>query len=658
MKAGVSGISRVAIVVIIIVIIVVAGVGALTLSGAKSTTTTSPPTSSVVSSSSAVTSSAMSSTPSTSSSSATSTASQTSPNNQTLSIDSDNWPLGSINQLLAFSASVYPDWAAFTDFQPLVDLNVTAEFPGGAIQFLPDLAQNWTVSANGSLYTFNLRQNVNFTNGDPLNAYEVWASFYAAYYLSGNASSWYNGYLVFNMNPVEFGPATQTLLNQSGGLNNPSPQALAVMENSSWPIYVVNQTTINFQLVNSFPWFLGTLPSLIGQVYDVNFVLQHGGFGTPTSINTYFNLNPIPGTGPYYISDVANEQYVEFTQNPNYWGKNLTAAQIAANPLISPGQAKNVILYAKTDDSVRYLDLSTGAVQISNIGPGNWQTILGNPQKYSYLSMPSDSGLVAAETLNTQLYPTNITDVRLAIVHAVNMTDVIAKSYLAGTQIVGPEYPAWPQFYDLGNFTPYSYNLTLARQYLAEAGFPNGTGLPPINYTIDTCSYCATRAEVIESDLQQIGITVTINQLTGDNWCAIACQSYSGYESELGAVGNIEDIGGNNWGPTFLSPAEYWVAFVSNTSAYGDTALWATPTSNGCAASFFNGSSIATIQSICGQAQSELQASGAYFGWVSLKYFHGASSTAWLNSDIKSVYFDPLWTGITTDPVFNTVEFA
>ena len=559
---------------------------------------------------------------------------------------------------MAYSASVYPDWAAFTDFQPLVDVNVSAEFPGGAIQFLPDLAQNWTVSANGSLYTFNLRQNISFTNGDPLNAYEVWTVFYGAYYLSGNASSWYNGYLLFNMNPVEFGPATINLINESGGLNNPTPAALAVMENSSWPIYVVNQNTIDFQLMNPFPWFLGTIPSLIGQIYDANFVMDHGGFGTPTSINDYFNLIPIPGTGPYYISNVANQQYVEFTQNQGYWGRNLSASVIASNPLLSPGEAKSVILYAKTDDSVRYLDLSTGAVQISNIGPGNWEQILTDPGKYSYLSMPSDAGLVAAETLNTQLYPTNITDVRLAIVHAINMTDVIAKSYGAGTQFIGPEYPAWPQFYDLGNFTPYSYNLTLASQYLAEAGFPNGTGLPTLTYVVDSCGYCSLRAEVIQGDLAQIGISVSITIMTGDNWCAIACQSFSGYETELTQIGNIEDVGGNNWGPTFLSPAEYWVAFASNVSAYGDTALYATQTSDACASSFFNGSSTSTIQSICGQAQAELYNSGAYFGWTVLEYFHGASSTAWLNSEIKSVYFDPFWTGITTDPVFNTVTFV
>jgi peptide/nickel transport system substrate-binding protein len=579
-------------------------------------------------------------------------------NDQTLSIDAQNWPLGGLNQLLAFSASIYSDWAAFTDFQPLVDVNVTAEFPGGAITFLPDLAQNWTVSANGTIYTFNLRPNINFTNGDPLNAYDVWTVYYGAYYLSGNASSWYNGYLLFNMTNSDFGPATVALINESQGLNNPTPQAQAVMENSSWPIYVVNQDTIAFHLINPFPWFLGTIPSLIGQIYDVNWVMDHGGFGTPTSVNNYFTLNPIPGTGPYYVSDVANEQYVEFTRNPNYWGRSLPASVIQGNPLISPGQAKNVILYAKEDDSVRYLDLSTGAVQIANIGPGNWEQILLDPQKYDYLSMPSDSGLVAAETLNTELYPTNITDVRLAIVHAINMTDVIAKSYGAGTQFVGPEYPAWPQFYDLGNYTPYSYNLTEASNYLAQAGFPNGTGLPSLTYIITSCSYCTTRAEVIQGDLQQIGINVVITQLTGPNWCAIACQSFDGYASELTQVGNIEDIGGNNWGPTFLSPAEYWVAFASNTSAYGDTALFATPASNGCAASFFNGSSTSTIQSICGQAQTQLYDSGAYFGWTSLKYFHGASSSAWLSSEIKNVYFDPFWTGITVDPIFNTVTFV
>ena len=49
---------------------------------------------------------------------------------------------------------------------------------------------NWTVSSDGRTYTFNLRQNVSFSNGDQLNAYQVWLQMYATYYLTGNSSGW------------------------------------------------------------------------------------------------------------------------------------------------------------------------------------------------------------------------------------------------------------------------------------------------------------------------------------------------------------------------------------------------------------------------------------------------------------------------------------
>ena len=57
---------------------------------------------------------------------------------------------------------------------------------------------------------------------------------------------------------------------------------------------------------------------------DMQYVFDHGGLGTPTAYNPYFNQNPIPGTGPYEITQVSELNYVKFQQNPNYWGDNLS----------------------------------------------------------------------------------------------------------------------------------------------------------------------------------------------------------------------------------------------------------------------------------------------------------------------------------------------
>ena len=164
----------------------------------------------------------------------------------------------------------------------MVDVNLGAEYGQGVIQYLPGLASNWTINSASTYYNFTLRQNVNFSNGDPFNVYQYWMEMYGFYYLSGNSSAWMESYDIFNMTGVHFGPDTIALINQSG-LINPSPQALAIMENSSWPIYVTGPNTIVFHLQSPFIYFLGIMVAYSGMVFDTQWVMDHGGFGTPTS---------------------------------------------------------------------------------------------------------------------------------------------------------------------------------------------------------------------------------------------------------------------------------------------------------------------------------------------------------------------------------------
>ncbi|HYB04005.1 MAG TPA: ABC transporter substrate-binding protein, partial [Nitrososphaerales archaeon] len=104
-----------------------------------------------------------------------------------------------MNQLNALGEIPYPNWLTYTVYQSLVTANGSALYDQGAVQPLPMLAQNWTVSPDGRTYTFNLRQGVNFSDGNPLNAYQVWGEVYGFYYLSFNSSSWMLSYNVFNM---------------------------------------------------------------------------------------------------------------------------------------------------------------------------------------------------------------------------------------------------------------------------------------------------------------------------------------------------------------------------------------------------------------------------------------------------------------------------
>ncbi len=116
-------------------------------------------------------------------------------------------------------------------------------------------------------------------------------------------------------------------------------------------------------MAHPFQWFLGTIVGEVGLFGDVQWVFQHGGFGTPAAVNSYFGTNPMPETGPYVVTNVSPNSYVSFTQSSNYWGTNLSSTQIAADKYLDPGHVKNVVIYTKGDDLTRYVDLSSGAVR-------------------------------------------------------------------------------------------------------------------------------------------------------------------------------------------------------------------------------------------------------------------------------------------------------
>lgn len=649
--------SRVILAVVVVIIIIVAAVGVVlvTTKSTTTTTTSSSTTAPPVTSTSAppVTTSISSATSVITSTSSTSLVSSAS--NNTIVLDDAFWPVDDFNELWAWGGIPYPSWGLDAMYQPLVNINETAEYNSGVIQYLPGLADSWTVSPNATTYTFNLRSGINFSNGDPFNAYEVWTQMYLLYYLSGNSSSWLVSYAVFNMSPVVFGPATIAILNQSS-LANPSQSALNIMENTSWPIYVTGPNQIVFQLAAPFQYFLGLLLVTAGIIFDSQYVFDHGGPGNSTSINVYFNTNPIPGTGPYEISHIAEDSYVVYTQNPTYWGNSLTPAQIQADPFLDPGHAKNVVIYYKSDDVARYTDISTGKAQIAIIESEDWNSIISNPTMYSYYHVPKYSALEALFSLDTNLYPTNITDVRLAIVHAINYTDLINKAFLGqGQELVPPEYPIYGQYYNLGNLTPYQYNTTLAKQYLASA---NLTGTPTITYySSSTTIWQGIAGQVIQSDLAQIGITVNL-----------VTQPYAQCEAQQGAYAfnlglnssnsyNIELPGCGPWGPSELTPADAWVDFASNRSGIGNTAVYSNPIVENGINAFFDSQNTTYIQSQMKAAQLQLY-NDAPLITIGLGLWIVDGSLAWQNGVIKSFLVDPLTTGTDTMPILNTITLG
>jgi ABC-type transport system substrate-binding protein len=359
------------------------------------------------------------------------------------------------------------------------------------------------------------------------------------------------------------------------------------------------------------------------------------------------------------VTKVSENAYVQFAQNPNYWGKNLTAAQIAQQEIFDPGHAATVVVNYKSDDLVRYSDLQSGAAQISEIEASDWSSVTSNSQ-YQYFTNPAWNGEVALLGLNPNLYPTNITAVRQAIVHAINYTQLSISAYQGNLHpYVGPEYPAWSQFYDLGGFQPYQYNVTLAEQILSNAGI-NTAKFPVFDLDEQSgCQDCLNAAQVIQADLSAIGIQVDI-QIQSTAAYYVPYGTYSTNVANAAEIGQLAFVNsGFGWGPATVTPADYWVTFVSNTSLWGDWPGYSNPTVQACVNSFTSTNNITEIQALCTKAQAQIytDAPYAWLGTFGLWLPYGGS-LVWKQGTIKSFLVDPVWTGQSTDPIFNTVTFG
>ncbi len=578
----------------------------------------------------------------------------------TLTIDDVFWPSGDLNQLQALGEIPYPNWLTYTVYQPMITVDPSALYNQGTLKFVPALADWWTQSSDGTTYTFHLRPNVNFSDGNPLNAYQVWAEMYGFYYLSGNNTSFLESYNVFDFSHVTFGPATIRTLNQSG-LIHPSAAVLTMMQNSNWPIYATNSTNIVFHLKAPFNYFLGTLVVYIGLVFDTQWLLDHGGWGTPAQYNSYFNQHPIPGTGPYTVTQVQENSFVKFQQNPNYWGNSLSAAQIATDPYLDPGHAKTVVVNANFDDVSRFTDLSTGKAQIAGILSQDYGQITGNPSTYGTFLFPDKAAVFVGIPMNTHRSPTNITAVRQAIVRAINYTDISQKVFFGGlSPMIGPEYPIFSQFYALGGVQPYQYNLTAARNILAKAGIDPHT-LPAMEFrVVQGCDYCNTAAQVVTNDLQQLGFKVNIIVTPSTSYAyplTGGTESYSSALSVSQSIAQLTWFGTGTFAPAADTPADNWLLSVNNQTASNNWAIYYNPTVQKCVNGFTTISDTTQLVNICTAAYQQVYNDAPYVWLGTIKPFFGAGSLAWQKSVVSGFYVDPVFSGQSSTAVFNTVTF-
>ena len=405
------------------------------------------------------------------------------------------------------------------------------------------LAQSWTTSSDGMTYTFTLRPQVTFSNGDPFNAYVVWFSIYRTLVMN-QAPAWILGQNFAAGNGVDFN-ITDTILN-SINYASPTQKDLNYMTYPNQSVQVVNANELIFHLGYGYngnaPYsaLLATLTTPIAMAVDPLVVEANGGV-VADEPNNYMETHAL-GTSFYELRSWVQGQSITLVRNQNYWGANVPDSD--RNYAIQPAVLDTINFYYKPA-STMIADLSSNFAQMV-IASSSQYNVLKQIQGVTTSILPTEFGssqnIFFVYMDQAAFAPFQDVRVREAIANAIDYKSIIhtVLNDLA-TQWIGPVPPGFP-YYNQSTIglQPYSYDPAKAANLLAAAGYkatlPDGTQLnnggqtfPSVNFLYDADSATQSQAsEIISTELHSIGINVVLAPLTFQQYSNIVTTTENG----------------------------------------------------------------------------------------------------------------------------------
>ncbi len=155
------------------------------------------------------------------------------------------------------------------------------------LKVVPDLAERWEVSEDGTAYTFHLRPNAKFHDGRPVTAQDIQYSLERA------------------ADPATQSPTAATYLGDIVGVND----KLSGKAKTIGGLQVVDDRTIRLTIDAPKTYFLSKLAHPVAAVVDKTNVERDGANWT-TKPN---------GTGPYKLKEYAAKQRLVLERNDNFY---------------------------------------------------------------------------------------------------------------------------------------------------------------------------------------------------------------------------------------------------------------------------------------------------------------------------------------------------
>jgi len=301
------------------------------------------------------------------------------------------------------SGQLTPFWVLYAIHDALVK-----PMPGNLMS--PSLAESWTVSPDGRVYEFKLREGLKFHNGDPFTAEDVKFSFHRA-------------------------KGSKMLHDRVREVTVVSPSRVRFTLGEPWPDFMA---------------FYGTMVSGAGWIVPKKYVEQVGNDG--------FKRHPI-GLGPYkFVSHTPGIELV-MEANESYWRKMPSVKRLVFKSV--PESTTRLAMLKRGEVDVAYL-LEVPQAQEVKKDPNLRLAFSGGIATFFFDFLEQwDPKSPWADRR-----------VRLAANYAIDRQALSEAETLGASKPAGNHVPRTFEF--ALPLEPYPYDPAKAKQLLAEAGHPNG----------------------------------------------------------------------------------------------------------------------------------------------------------------------------------------
>lgn len=364
--------------------------------------------------------------------------------------------IGRANDSVSLDPSFTTDVDSFKVTVNVLETLVKCETEG--TQILPCLAESWSSSEDGLTWVFKLRQGVRFHDGSVLNADSVIFNFRRWMYAGvsnpdGNFIYWnyiFGGY-----------PGLVSSVNKH------------------------SEYSVEIKLNKPYAPFLYAL------------TMPAFGISSPKAIEEYKSKifeHPV-GTGPFVFKSWERNKSITLVRNDKYWNSSAKVSQVEFRVIPSSKD--------------RLEELMKGSIHIADhLSPDDIADIKYDPNLYLHMRPSFNVGYLA---MNNENYPFDKREVRLAVNYAIDKEKLINDIFDNLAKPAKTYIPPLLWGYN-ENLEPYEYDVEKAKQYLAEAGYPNGfnTTLWVMDSAREYFPKPLHVAQFIKESLQQININAEV----------------------------------------------------------------------------------------------------------------------------------------------------